>query len=386
MPRVLIYEGMVNWHGECLPSYYYYFKELGYDVDFAIADTAIHKSALWMIKDPNTKIYMFKNGASPKKVKANLHLTELKKKIPNLLKYDLYFISTLVPATFEFARYLYKYNHNYRNKVIFQCHRNYTMFSKWMNGNKVFNLNGFTLGLVTDKYFPQLPPIKSIKGFEHKEIAENIKKETPISLFIGGLSHIHFKNFEKLVQAVEELNKEGYNIIVNVTGVRELGDYILPKSKFVNYLGKLLFEDMTYQYISNTFLFVLFDEKPFSCSKDHHEFLSGRVSGSRNMSIMYNIPLVVQKPFQKSWGLDNTNSIAYEGHDYKQVLLQLYKLDSNQYNTIVNNLIQKEKEEFQLGLNNLKNKINLITSLPETKSTVKSALDKPIKKDKFLRF
>ena len=104
------------------------------------------------------------------------------------------------------------------------------------------------------------------------------------------------------------------------------------------------------------------------------------------MSIMYNIPLIVQKPFQKSWGLDNTNSIPYEGHDYKQVLLQLYKLNSDQYNTIINNLIQKEKEEFQLGLNNLKNKINLITSLPETKSTVKSALDKPIKKDKFLRF
>ena len=47
---------------------------------------------------------------------------------------------------------------------------------------------------------------------------------------------------------------------------------------------------MAQQYLLNDYLFVLFDTKPFMCLEDHKTFLDGRVSGSRNMSIIYKIP------------------------------------------------------------------------------------------------
>ena len=363
MPKVLIYEG-VNGHGECLPSYYYYFKELGYEVDFAIKNKIVDEKALWMLDNPT--IYSIVEA-----VHKSQHVIELEKKVPNLFKYDLYFISTLNKDCYKTVQFLYR-NGISRNKILFQDHLNYKYFLEQSGKDILLGKNGFTLGMADQHILSQLSPIKSINNFRHKNLTKNFEKD--LNIFIGGLSHIHFKNFEKFIKAVEELNNEGYNIKINVTGIRELGDYILPESSCINYLGRIDFKSMANQYIINDFLFVLFDTKALMCLKDHQTFLDGRVSGSKNMSIIYKIPLVVQKPFQLAWGLDDNNSISYNGNDYKEVLLDLFKIKMDRYNNIIENLKIKEKQEFELGLNNLKNKIDNLN---------KSIIKKVTKKNKY---
>lgn len=356
MTKVLMYEG-VDGHGECLPSYYFYFKELGYDVEFIIKTKLANEQALWMLDKVPTYII-----SAP--IHKPAHFKEIKSKVHNLFKYDLYFITTLNKHTYEFVKLLYK-NGIPRNKIIFQCHLNYNYYLEQTKHDMYLNQNGFVLGNDDQKVFPKLSPIKSIPNFEHPDIIKNYKKEA--TLLIGGLSHIHFKNFEKFIQAVEELNSEGYNIKINVTGIRELGNYILPKSPCINYLGRLNFKDMAKQYIENDFLFVLFDEYALTCLDDHHSFLKGRVSGSKNMSIIYKIPLVAQKPFQKAWDLDDTNSISYEGHEYKQVLIDLLKTKKETYNSIKKALYEREKAETDISMQNLKDKLAFVTALPAAK-------------------
>lgn len=348
-PKVLIYEGM-DGHGECLPSYYYYFKELGYDVEFALKIRVAKEKPLWMIDHP--KVYISEKSA----VKPE-HLTELQRKIPNIFGYDLYFIATLNKASYAFVKMLYA-NGVRNNRILYQCHLNYDYYLKQSHNDLYLAKNGFVLGIDDQKTLPQLSPIRSIPNCEHARLTQDFDKK--LNIFIGGLSHIHFKNFEKLVKDTESLNKEGYNIKLNVTGIRELGNYVLPNSSCVNYLGRIDFKDMADHYIKNDYLLVLFDEKPFMCLEDHMSFLHGRVSGSKNMSLIYKIPLVVQKAFQTSWKMDDTNSISFEGHDYRQVLLQLFDIKAEQYNSIIDGLRIQEHIEAKLSLNNLKEKIALI--------------------------
>lgn len=355
-PKVLIYEGM-DGHGECLSSYYYFFKKLGYEVEFALKERIVKEKPLWMIN--NAKVYSI-----IKRIDKPQHLDEIKKKIPGLFSYDFYFIATMNKHTHRFAEFLNK-NKVSSNKILFQDHLNYKYYLDQTGRDMKLSKNGFTLGMVDHNILPQLSPIKSIPNFEHKKITQNFDKS--LNIFIGGLSHIHFKNFEKFIQATEELNEEGYDIKINVTGIRELGDYVLPNSKCINYLGRIGFKDMSEQYLVNDLLFVLFDINPLMCPVDHQTFLDGRVSGSRNMSIMYKIPLVAQQQFLSAWGLDDSNSISYVGHDYKKVLLDLFQIKKEQYNMIIDNLHKKEKEEIALGLDNLKNKIDSVKSVQEVK-------------------
>lgn len=350
MSKVLVYEGMPG-HGECLSSYYAYFKELGYDVDFTIREKVANEKPLWMLD--NIKIYSIKSKSRSSYVKMIPLFKEIKTKIPNLFNYDLYFIGTFNEDGYNLVKFLTS-NGVTKSRILFQHHMNYKTFLNQSKNDIALGQNGFTLGMVDHDHFPQLPASINITGKSHKKLKKDLNE---INIFFAGLSHIHFKNFELFVKAVDELNNQGKNIHVNVCGIREQRDYVLPESKNVTYLGRISFEESVKQYCNNDFLFVLFDTEALTCLEDHQMFFNGRISGSRNMSIMYKIPLVVQKRYQQSWGFDDTNSIGYEGHNYKQILLNLCDMNKDTYNKVIDNLINKEKEEFDLGCNNLKSKI-----------------------------
>ncbi len=352
--KVLIYEGMPG-HGECLSSYYAYFRELGYDVDLVLRDNVAKEKPLWMIKEPVT-IYPIITASSANPEFMKYHLDEIRRNVPGIFNYDIYFIGTFNHDGYLFVKFLHE-NGIGKNKILHQNHVNYTTFLSQTRSDTTLGLNGFTLGMANNDKLLQLPASINRTGKNHSLLDVDFSDKGQLNIFFSGLSHIHFMNFELFVKAVDELNKEGKNIKVNVCGIREQGKHIMPKSNNVKYLGRISFEDMTNEFSLNDFLFVLFDEKALKCVDEHKMFLDGRISGSRNMSIMYKIPLVVQKPYQKAWGFNDDNSISFEGRDYKKVLSDLYNMKKEDYNNIVEALQNKEKEEFELGLKNLKSRI-----------------------------
>lgn len=380
MSKVLIYEGMRG-HGECISSYYGYFKKLGYDVDVVLMENVANEKPLWMVKEKVT-IYTIKRVSSADSSIMKYHLAELKDKIPNLFNYDIYFIGTFNKDGYLVTKFLHD-NGISKRKIFHQNHVNYAMYSGQTGNDKSLAQNGFTLGMIDHDKLPQLPASINISKQNHALLETDLKEKESITLFISGLSHVHFKNFELLVKALDELNKEGYNIKINVTGIREQGNYIMPDSKNVNYLGRLSFKDMADHYCKDDFLFVLFDKFALQDIQEHKMFLDGRISGSRNMSIMYKIPLVVQDNYQNSWGFDDTNSIAYEGHDYKTVLLNLYNMNKITYNKVIDGLVKKEKEESKLGLNNLKTRIENSYTNTYIETII---IPKPKKKHDFIHF
>ena len=142
----------------------------------------------------------------------------------------------------------------------------------------------------------------------------------------------------------------------------------------MNYCGRVNFEELTNLYVSNDFLMTFFDKNNTKFKEDHHSFLKGRVSGSRNMSIIYGIPLLVQEPYQKAWNLNDNDSISYKNTDYESLLLSLFNIKPEYYNDIIDNLLNIQKQEVDLCIKNLKNKIEFFeykNSLPDLVYIVK---------------
>lgn len=363
-PRVLIYEGF-DGHGECLPPYYNYFKELGFEVDFVIKDRNYKEEALWMLPS-DTNIYII-NSEIVQKIHINtIHLKEVVKKVPKLFDYDFYFIATMNRRTFSFIKFLLNNGIN-RNQIMYLVHVDYAYYMAHTENNTSLLNGGFVIGF--DEKFPRFPAVKNLTNCNKKY---NITlKQDELKIFVSGLDHIHFANFEKFVKVAEEFNKKGKNIKINVTGVRRKEDYVLPESECVNYLGRLNFKDMSKEYMNNDYIMVFFDKDSDTYLEDHRAFLRGRVSGSRNMSIMYQVPLLVQDPFQKSWGLDDTNSISYKGNEYKELIQRLLDLKKEEYEKIINNLGEMQEKEVELGTRNLLDKVNFLKRKRNKKRIIK---------------
>lgn len=360
--NVLIYEGM-GWHGECLPSYYGYFKKLDYDIDFIIERKSLNDKPLYSIEKPNILVTLQTSAKDFKQ-----HIKEISNAGSKLFKYDFYFIATLNEFTYPFVKYLIDHGIKYE-QILVQSHRNKTNFLKDTKNDYSLLNNGFTLTPSTD--FSFLPPIYN----NTKQTKEKIKKYfDKINILITGLDKIHLSYFTEFIKVVDELNNDGLDIKVNVTGARRCGDYKFPLSKNLKYLGRVNFEELANLYLTNDFLMTFFNSENIKYRKDHLEFLNGRISGSRNMSVIYGIPLLLQEPYQKPWGLDDSNSICYKHTEYKELLMSLFTLPPKKYNDIIENLLKLQNEEVEQCVENIRKKTDYIIekrSLPDLVYIVK---------------
>lgn len=344
---VLIYE-CAGGHGECLPSYYYYFNKLGFDVSFILDKKVADDKPLWMLNKINTKVIITPAHDIEKHIKEVSYIGN------TLFRYDFYFIATLNKYTYPFVQYLLA-NGIKKYQIMFQNHLNKEYFLK--NSNNAIDLikNGFVLTQSED--FPSLPPIKNISNMTTRAKISSFDK---LSILITGLDKIHFSYFEKFIKVVDKLNANGKDIKVKVTGIRRRGGYVLPKSENLTYCGRVDFEELTRLYVTNDFLMTFFDSNAQEYKSEHDSFLKGRTSGSRNSSVIFGIPLLVQKPYQISWKMDESNSISYQNTNYEQLLLSLFDIEPQKYNDIIKNLAELQNIESNLCIQNLKNKINCL--------------------------
>lgn len=346
--KVLIYE-CAGGHGECLPSYYSYFTRLGYEVSFIIDRKVCEDKPLWMLQNPKISVINTPAMEHKKHINEVMHLGDI-------FNYDFYFIATLNKHTYPFIQYLQQHNID-NTKILFQNHLNTQYFLENTNNNTALLENGFVLTHSPD--FSSLPPIANNSGLIKQKIKTNFDK---INILVTGLDKIHFTYFDRFMKIVDKLNEKGYDIKVKLTGIRRRGTYKIPVSANLEYCGRVNFEELTKLYINNDFLMTFFDKNAEQYKEEHHSFLKGRTSGSRNMSIIYGIPMLVQKAYQESWGMDDTNSIHYNNTEYESLLLSLFKMLPYQYNSIMQKLSEIQNKEIDLCLFNLNNKIEYMLS------------------------
>lgn len=342
MKKALVFD-LVYGHGECLSSYIYYFEQLGYEVDVCARESVLNENPLCLLKS-NHIVYSMKDKVDP--------FNELIKLV-DMSQYELIFFSTFNHETYSVSM---KLAHKFPELIVlYQEHSNIKHFLRESGNDSNIVKNSFCLGSV--KEFPQVSPVY------FGDVKKSEKNKDKLVLFISGLDKIHKDAYENFVKVIDGLVEEGYNILVNVCGVR--GNWNTTTSKNINILGRISFEELYSYYINSDFLIVLFDEYATNFPDIQTEFLSGRTSGSRQCSIGFNIPLILQKGYQKSWGFSNSNSISFEKKNIKKAIIAAYNIKEEKYNGMVKSLIDLRKKYTDLAISNISNKMEDIHSRPE---------------------
>lgn len=322
------------YHGEILPGFVKYWQDAGYHVDviMRIANYEENPFALFSAKE-KPDIFPLQKW----RIKS-----ALKQKI--IRNYDFLFISSsdyqetkecylnylgFKPQTRHGSFCIY---HNCRN--IEHYKENPAFFDK-----RLFVLNEFPLAagkakLLCPVYFG---PVKT-----------HSKNSLTKFVTIGRLSP-NTRNCSQLLNAVEKLLAE--NITDFEVAIIGSGDLNIPPhlASHIKKLGRLSFPDMYARCQESDFLLALLDSE----NPAQKLYLEGITTGSKQLSLGMNLPLLIDKAFADVYGFNDEDSVLYQNDGLYQAMKQAVRMDEKTYARMCKNLSEHARKVYDKSLQNL---------------------------------
>ncbi|MCQ2572240.1 MAG: hypothetical protein MJ165_04605, partial [Alphaproteobacteria bacterium] len=181
--------------------------------------------------------------------------------------------------------------------------------------------------------------------FDEKSLDPNFVK----FVVVGGINS-SCKNHTMLLDCLEKLVDSGVsNFRVDVVGKGTL--YIPHKlHKYINVMGRLNYKDM-YATVNNAdYILALLDPT----NPQHDRYKTGTTTGSFQLSLGFNKPIIMEQSFAKHYKLTNKNAVVYENDDLYLALQEAITKSVAEYKKIQTNLSKIEQDIYQESLNNLK--------------------------------
>lgn len=104
--------------------------------------------------------------------------------------------------------------------------------------------------------------------------------------------------------------------------------------KSIKYLGQMKFEDMYGELEKSDFILTLLDIN----NSYSREFLDGKTSGSKQLSLGFNVPLIINDDFGRSFGFSENNSVFYDGNNVATALYRISNMKNTEYTNIKTDL------------------------------------------------
>lgn len=323
------------YHGEIQPGFVKYFQDLGYNVDiFLRLENMLENPFVKYTDNPPRMFY----GTAP----------IIRDWVNNLKgnEYEYIFLSSSAfwnaPKEFngKYLDYLGQIPKSKHGLLMIEhnavpCLKEYDE-EKYLTENRVFALtenNG--IPRLNPHYFGNIKPIKKqsrIKNF----------------VVVGGINS-SCKNHNLLLDCVQQLVKNGVNNFkVNVIGNGKLE---IPNeiSKYISVLGRLNYDDMYNIVNDSDFVLALLDPE----NPDHNRYKTGTTTGTFQLSLGFNKPMIINDIFAKHYCLNDDNAIVYPENDLYNAMDVAIKLPGAKYKTICENLAKLESEIYNESLNNL---------------------------------
>lgn len=317
-----------SYHGEILPGFVKYFQDLGFNVDLLLRHENFEDNPFINVK--NINIF----SLSANKIKEVL-------KFQKINNYEFLFISTTSYMEKQGFQGYYLDYLNYLPKTkrgILQVEHTFDENNKkreldYLKQNRLFTLSGFDNTLMLNPhYFAQIEP-------NH----EKIKKT---KFLISG----HWaKGNELLIKTVEALAKEGLeNFEIRVLGSR----IHIPKElkKYFKILGYVKFKTLYEELKNIDFILPMLDE----FDENHKHYLTGTTSGSKQQSLGFLKPLLINEKFAKEYGFNNKNSIVYRENNLLGSMKNAIKMSQDRYTQMQVFLENLATETYNESLNNLR--------------------------------
>lgn len=296
-----------NFHSELLPGIARYFVDLGYNVDILLS---YYESKL----NPFSR-YLFKKIRI--KPIDGFNIQDVLK--DNRIKqYSyIYFNSDKVNYQKNTAWDYFSELDYPENRKIYMLH--HPDSSRYEGEAKTCMLGDF-------EFINQRPEIIVPTYFGNVDIYPKNKKTKFI--VVGNIERKR-KNFDLLLKTVENLiSKKISNFEINV--VSRQGEINIPNELklFINFKGKLSYEEMYREVENSDFLLALLDHE----IEEHLRYLNKGISGSFLLSWGFRKPCILDSYFANQYGFNNKNSILYsENNKFEAALIKAINIDSKEY-------------------------------------------------------
>lgn len=327
------------YHGEIQPGFVKYFQDLGYNVDiFMRLENYLENPFVNYTKNPPRMFF----GTAP----------VIRRWVNSLRgnEYEYVFLSSSAfwnwPDEY-FGRYI-----DYlgimpksKNGILMIEHNAVPYLKKYdevkyLKENRVF-------ALTENNGIPRLNP-HYFGEFQGKKFDPYF-----INFVVVGGINASCKNHWLLLDTVNKLAQSGLtNFKVYVIGKGKIN---IPRKikQYISVLGRLNYADM-YKTVNNSdFILALLDPN----NPDHNRYKTGTTTGSFQLSLGFNKPLVIEKSFAEHYGLNSTNAIVYSGDDLEKAMLSAIKTKADEYQKKCKKLSKLELDIYSESLKNLKKAI-----------------------------
>ena len=184
-------------------------------------------------------------------------------------------------------------------------------------GKRLFVLNEFPLAegkakLLCPIYFGNIAP--------HE------KNSKTRFVMIGRLSP-NTRNCAQLLEAIEKLLQENitdFEVCVIGSGGMEIPEHL---KKHIKKLGRLNFHDMYHHCMNSDFLLALLDPE----SPQQESYKHGTTTGSKQLSLGLNKPMLLEKTFADVYGFSEKDTIVYQGNCLYEAMKQAVAMDKKTY-------------------------------------------------------
>ena len=207
---------------------------------------------------------------------------------------------------------------------------------KYLKQNRVFALtanNG--IPRLNPHYFGEFPATK----FSKSKIYFSV---------VGGINP-GSKNHDLLLSTVQKLLDNGIkNFQVSVIGNGELP---LSKqlAKYIRVMGRLNYHDMYSTVNNSNFILALLDPN----NPKHERYKTGTTTGSFQLSLGFNKPLVIEHSFATHYNLTNKNAVVYDGEDLYDAMKRAIEISAEEYSSKQQALAKFAGNVYTESLNNL---------------------------------
>lgn len=155
---------------------------------------------------------------------------------------------------------------------------------------------------------------------------------------------------EMLTKTTKYLIDNGYkNFVIKIIGK---GTLEIPQDleKYIRFLGRLNYKEMFDTVNNADFLLALLD----SGNPVFDRFLTkSAVTGSLQLSLGFNIPMIIEKAFADLYDLNDTNAILYKKNELYSAMKNTLDMPHEKYNKMKNNLANLSTKIYQESKVNL---------------------------------
>lgn len=300
LPKTVLAVEACDHHCECLPSFVYFFNQLGYSVDVVISHKEYAEKPLEYLDRSRLSCIGLSRRAMREILREEV-----------LGKYSFVFFNStriylpkysIAPTIFQMFSGLKEY----KRKLILVEHAPELLTEDEVKRNHIIIIadlahiykNRLSV-VIPDIFGNKFPERKMQKSEETRFIsigALNAGTRNP-QLLIRAIDYLHEKNIFNFKIII--IGREG-----NVEGMKE------EQKQHICFLGRLNYPDMFDEVRKSDYFLPLLDPE----NDMHLQYNTKRTSGSFQLIYGFRIPCVIESAFAKTHGFTNENSIIYEGN------------------------------------------------------------------------